>query len=136
MFGADDASLLSDLTQIERAGHTNFWSANAGVVLDETNNRFSPTYAPIMERLLKGACTTEDLAAINSRVLNTPILRPDGTRDTLGMKDCWMAQTITFRNKVMSANCRLCDPRLNCIRLVHFFVSLNVRLLHLRLQWR
>lgn len=96
MFGAADPTQLSDLPHTERIGHTNFYAFNASVVLDETNNRFSKTYAPIMDRLLRGDCTPEDVRTINSRVLNTA----HGSSDKLGMIHCWMAQTITFRNTV------------------------------------
>ncbi|CAM9730615.1 unnamed protein product [Laminaria digitata] len=56
-----------------------------------------------MDRLLRGECTMADVRTINARVLNTPFRRPDGTSDRLGMKHCWMAQTITFRNEVTQA---------------------------------
>ena len=99
-YGADDPTLLEKLTNTQRVGRSNYFSANASVLLDETNNRFSPTYAPIMDRLLRGECTIADLHAINSRVLNSPVRLQDGSIGKLTMKDCWMAQTITFRNKV------------------------------------
>ena len=92
--------MLSGLTNTQRVGRSNFWAANASVVLDETNNRFSASFAPIMDRLLHGECTKADLDAINARVLNGPVHLLDGSPRKLTMKDCWMAQTITFRNKV------------------------------------
>lgn len=96
-YGATNATRLNDLTNTERVGRANFMAANASVVLDETNNRFSTTYAPIMDRLLRGECTLDDLDKINARVLGGPAHLHNGS---LGMTDCWMAQTITFRNKV------------------------------------
>eukprot|EP00752_Nemacystus_decipiens_P012803 g11338.t1 len=95
-YGAADSTRLNDLTNTERVGRANFMAANASVVLDETNNRFSSSYAPIMDRLLHGECTLDDLAKINARVLGSPAHLHNGS---LGMTDCWMAQTITFRNK-------------------------------------
>lgn len=106
-YGAADPSQLHNLTQTERLGHTNFRAANAGIVLDEINNRFPATYAPIMDRLLRGECTAADVTTINKRVLNTLFRLPDGSFDRLGMRHCWMAQTITFRNKVSGMNLHL-----------------------------
>lgn len=97
--GAADSGNLAELTDTELMGRSNFWGANASVVLDETNNRFSPTYAPIMDRLLRGECTLADVDAINSRVINSPTRLEDGSIGKISMEDCWMAQTITFRNK-------------------------------------
>lgn len=54
-----------------------------------------------MDRLLMGECTAADVIAINARVLNKRFRLPDGTFDRIGVKHCWMAQTITFRNKVI-----------------------------------
>ena len=114
-YGATNSALLDKLTNTQRVGRANFWSANASVVLNETNNRFSPTYAPIMDRLLRGECTTADLNSINARVLNSPVRLQDGSMGKLNMKDCWNAQTITFRNKVNKhgTDCsflRFCTP--------------------------
>ena len=96
-YGAASSTRLDNLSNTERIGRANFMAANASIVLDETNNRFSPTYAPIMDRLLHGDCTLDDLDKINARVIGGP----NQLRATsLGMTDCWMAQTITFRNKV------------------------------------
>lgn len=95
--GAADSTRLDGLSNTQRVGRANFMAANASVVLDETNNRFSPTYAPIMNRLLHGECTFDDLDKINARVIGGPIHLQNAS---LGMTDCWMAQTITFRNKV------------------------------------
>ena len=96
-YGAANSTRLDDLTNTQRIGRANFMAANASIVLDETNNRFSSTYAPIMDRLLHGECTLDDLDKINARVIGGPVHLQNGS---LGMTDCWMAQTITFRNKV------------------------------------
>lgn len=60
-------------------------------MLDEDNNRFSKAYAPVMQRLLGGECTSKDVDYLNTRVL-------DGIN--LSVRDCWDAKFITFRNKV------------------------------------
>ena len=102
VYGIADPDRLKHLTQTELSGHRNFYDANASVVLNESNNRFSETYSPIMDRLLRGECTPEDVLTINARVLSTEFRLPDGSYDKLSMKHCWMAQTITFRNTVSS----------------------------------
>lgn len=53
-----------------------------------------------MERLLHGECTIAGMDAINSRVINSPVDLQNGSLGKLTMEQCWMAQTITFRNKV------------------------------------
>ena len=60
-----------------------------------------------MDRLLRGECTAADVVTLNKRVLNTVFRLPDGSLDKIGMKHCWMAQTITFRNRVGSIRLRL-----------------------------
>lgn len=112
-YGAADPTLLDSLTHTQRTGRANFMAANASVVLDETNNRFSSTYAPIMERLLHGECTLDDLDKINARVIDSPVHLQNGS---LGMAACWHAETITFRNKAR-ATCLSC-----CYTLFWFFL--------------
>lgn len=118
VYGESDPSELHNLTQTERLGHTNFRAANAGIVLDEVNNRFSPTCAPIMDRLLRGETTAADVTTLNARVLNTRFRLPDGSVDKLGMKHCWMVKTITFRNKVTRIRK---DPNLHLTLLTFLF---------------
>ena len=128
--GAADSSTLAALTDTELMGRSNFWGANASVILDETNNRFSPTYAPIMDRLLRGECTLADVDAINSRVINKPTRLEDGSFGKITMEDCWMAQTITFRNKartIFFATCIHNEPSPMHIRTSNFKAS---RLFH------
>lgn len=52
-------------------------------MLDETNNRFSSLTRPIMDRLLRGEGTADDVDTVNTRVLNTYFRLPDGTFDCL-----------------------------------------------------
>lgn len=96
------ATPLTKLNSLERAGADFFKSANAAVMLNEDNNRFSKEYAPVMERLLDADCTSKDVGYLNARLL-------DGKN--LGVLDCWDAKFITFRNKVSqnssSTNCIL-----------------------------
>lgn len=109
-YGATNTTLLAALTDTQRSGRSNFMAGNASVVLDETNNRFDPTYAPIMDRLLHGECTLDDLAKINARVIGGPVHLLNGS---LGMTDCWQAQTITFRNKARPIYLSSCsNPKL------------------------
>ncbi|CAM9575353.1 unnamed protein product, partial [Laminaria digitata] len=63
-------------------------------MLNEDNNRFSKEYAPVMNRLLSGDCTSKDVDYLNTRVLGGK---------NLGVRDCWDAKFITFRNKVSQA---------------------------------
>ena len=119
-------------------GRSNFWGANASVVLDETNNRFSPTYAPIMDRLLRGECTLADVDAINSRVINSPTRLEDGSIGKISMKDCWMAQTITFRNKartILLPTCIFIHQK--CVFVLKMFTTISlthcIHLLHIHL---
>lgn len=69
-----------------------FASANAAKLLNEDNNRSSPEYAPIIDRLLRDAGTTRGVKMVNSTVL-------DGT-PRLCAQQCWDSRFVTFRNKV------------------------------------
>ena len=76
---------------------------NACVILDQESNRFSPTYAPLMDRLLLAKTTYSDVKLFNERVL-------DGSSG-LHANDCYDGCVIAFRNKV----------RLHYIFLPHIF---------------
>ena len=65
-------------------------SINACVML-ESSNRFSESYAPLMDRLLHSKCTHADVRLLNTRVLNG--------KPGLRAKDFYNGRVITFRNK-------------------------------------
>ena len=50
-----------------------FRAANA-VILDETSNRFTPTYAPLMDRLLLGAGKHDDVRLFDTGVLDLSLI--------------------------------------------------------------
>lgn len=79
------------MTVTERYGSDLFRMANACVMLDESN-RFSPSYAPVMERCLYSKCTEDDV-----KLLNTCVMGASTTRNATSAFD---ASIITFRNKV------------------------------------
>eukprot|EP00752_Nemacystus_decipiens_P017326 g15522.t1 len=79
------------MTVTERYGASLFRMANACVMLDESN-RFSPTYAPIMERCLHSKCNHDDV-----KLLNTCVMGDSASRNA---STCFDASIITFRNKV------------------------------------
>lgn len=79
------------MTVTERYGAGLFRMVNACVMLDESN-RFSPTYAPIMERCLHSKCNPDDVKLLNSCVM--------GASATRNASTCFDASIITFRNKV------------------------------------
>lgn len=70
-----------------------FRAANASIIFDESSNRFSPTYAPLMNRLLQGA-GTHDVRLFNTRVL-------DGSPGVYA-ENCYDGRVIAFRNKVLT----------------------------------
>lgn len=86
------------MTPTQQYGADLFRQANAAVVLDEDNNRFSKVYAPIMDRLLLGEGTSEDVDLLNSRVL-------DGS-DALCANRCYGGRVIAFRNRVSTISLR------------------------------
>ena len=73
-----------------------FRMVNACVILDQGSNRFSPTYAPLMDRLLLAKTTYNDVKLFNKRVL-------DGSSG-LHANDCYDGRVIAFRNKVRLHN--------------------------------
>lgn len=89
--GAGVAVRRLDMTVTERYGADLFRGANACVMLDKAQ-RFTPTYAPIMERCLLSEGTTDDVDLINSRVM--------GKSTTRNADTCFDARVIAFRNKV------------------------------------
>ena len=78
------------MTVTERYGADLFRSANACVMLDEST-RFTPIYAPIMERCLRSECISDDVDLINNHVMGT-------SRKADSLFD---ARVIAFRNKVL-----------------------------------
>ncbi|CAM9588155.1 unnamed protein product, partial [Ectocarpus sp. 13 AM-2016] len=62
--GSGVATRRRDMTTTERYGADLFRTANACVMLDESN-RFTTIYAPITERCLRQACTSDDVGLIN-----------------------------------------------------------------------
>lgn len=107
----------------ERYGADLFRTANACVMLDESNH-FSPTYAPIMDRCLHSNCTHDDVALINSCLMGTSSGRDAST--------CFDRKVITFRNKAFHGISLLhCFSLSNRIQLnlhatfVYFMISLN-----------
>ncbi|CBJ31141.1 conserved unknown protein [Ectocarpus siliculosus] len=87
--GAGVSTRRRDMTVTRRYGADLFRSANACVMLDESN-RFTPIYAPIMERCLRSECISDDVDLINSHVMRT-------SRKADSLFD---ARVIAFRNKV------------------------------------
>ncbi|CAB1112810.1 unnamed protein product [Ectocarpus sp. CCAP 1310/34] len=79
------------MTVTERYGSDLFRMANACVMLHESN-RFSPSYAPVMERCLYSKCTEDDV-----KLLNTCVMGASTTRNATSAFD---AIIVTFRNKV------------------------------------
>lgn len=97
--GAGIAVRRRDMTITERYGAGLFRSANACVMLDESK-RFTPTYAPIMQRCLRSECTSDDVNIINSRVMGASTPRNADT--------CFDARFIAFRNKVNICTSHFC----------------------------
>lgn len=102
-YGVTNSTLSHTLTDKQRMGCSNVWAANDLAVLDVINILF-PNYPPIMGRLLHGECTKADLDAINARVIKSPVHLQDGSLGKISVKDCWNAQTITFRNNVRTTS--------------------------------
>ncbi|CAB1117516.1 unnamed protein product [Ectocarpus sp. CCAP 1310/34] len=98
------------MTVTERYGSDLFRMANACVMLDESN-RFSPTYAPVMERCLYSKCTEDDV-----RLLNTCVMGASTTRNATSAFD---ASIITFRNKEYALATRTNAP--SPIPFLHLF---------------
>ena len=69
---------------------------NACVILDEGSNRFSPTYVPLMDKLLLAKTTYNNVKLFNERVL-------DGLSG-LHANDCYDGRVIAFRNKARLHN--------------------------------
>ncbi|CAM9426660.1 unnamed protein product [Laminaria digitata] len=90
--GSGKASSRRGMTLTQQYGADLFRQSNAAVLLDEDNNRFSKVYAPIMDRLLLGEGTLEDVALLNTRVL-------DGS-DNFCASRCYGGRVIAFRNRV------------------------------------
>ncbi|CAB1100401.1 unnamed protein product [Ectocarpus sp. CCAP 1310/34] len=59
-----------NMSSLVKYGADLFRMVNACVVLDQGSNRFSPTYAPLMDRLLLSSPTYNDIRLFDTRVLN------------------------------------------------------------------
>lgn len=90
--GAGVASKRHKMSITQRYGAALFRSANACVMLDESN-RFDPIYAPIMERCLHSKCTEDDVKLLNSRLM--------GAGTSRNASSCYDGRVIAFRNKAI-----------------------------------